>query len=228
MKSLPQTLLRLSEHFARLPGIGAKTAQRLAYHVINLPKCDVEAFARDMLSAYESTRLCSVCKCISETDVCEICADDRRDHNTICVTEFPKDVFAIERSGNYSGVYHVLHGLLSPMGGTGPGDIFVRELVARIGSSGASGTASTTSADSAVSPASAESAKPAEPGSGMEIIIATGPTNEGEVTASYIAQLLRHLDVKVTRIAYGMPMGSSIEYVDDVTLSKAIENRVLM
>lgn len=202
MKSLPQTLLRLSEHFARLPGIGAKTAQRLAYHVINLPKDEIDAFARDMLTAFESTRLCGICKCISETDVCEICSlafEGRRDKNLICVTEFPKDVFAIERSGNYKGVYHVLHGLLSPMSGTGPEDIFIGELIARLGK---------------------------EPNE--EVIVATGPTNEGEVTASYIAKLVRPLEVKVTRIAYGMPVGASIEYVDDVTLSKAIENRVLM
>lgn len=192
MNALP--LILLSEQFAKLPGIGMKTAQRLAYHVMSMPESDVQEFADAMVNARKSIHPCSVCQNFTDGSVCSICSDNMRDRTTICVVETPKDVSAFERSGEYNGLYHVLHGLISPINGIGPEQLKIKELLSRI-----NGT--------------------------DEVIMATNPTVEGEATAMYIAKLLKPLGVKVTRLAFGLPVGGTLEYADDITLFKALENR---
>ncbi len=192
MNALP--LVLLSEQFAKLPGIGMKTAQRLAYHVMSMPESDVQEFADAMVNARKSIHPCSVCQNFTDGSVCSICSDSMRDRTTICVVETPKDVSAFERSGEYNGLYHVLHGLISPINGIGPEQLKIKELLSRI-----NGT--------------------------DEVIMATNPTVEGEATAMYIAKLLKPLGVKVTRLAFGLPVGGTLEYADDITLFKALENR---
>lgn len=192
MNALP--LILLSEQFAKLPGIGMKTAQRLAYHVMSMPESDVQEFADAMVNARKSIHPCSVCQNFTDGSVCSICSDSMRDRTTICVVETPKDVSAFERSGEYNGLYHVLHGLISPINGIGPEQLKIKELLSRI-----NGT--------------------------DEVIMATNPTVEGEATAMYIAKLLKPLGVKVTRLAFGLPVGGTLEYADDITLFKALENR---
>lgn len=189
-----QPLILAAQEFAKLPGIGLKTAQRLAYYILNTPEEEVEQFAKGILEARRSMKICKVCQNICSDDTCEICGSGRRDRSVICVVESPKDVSAIERSGGFSGVYHVLHGLLSPVNGIGPDQIKIRELMARL-----------TDAD--------------------EVIMATSPTVEGEATASYISRMIKQMGIKVTRLAYGLPAGASLEYADDVTLQRALENR---
>ena len=189
-------LTQLAEQFARLPGIGMKTAQRLAYHVLTMPFEDAQAFADAIVHAHKTVRNCSVCRNFTDSDICPICADTRRDHSTICVVEGPKDVAAFERTGEYGGVYHVLHGLISPIDGIGPEQLHIRALLARIQS-----------------------------GEVGEVIMATNPTVEGEATAMYLSRLLKPLGVRVTRLAFGLPMGGILEYADEVTLFKALENR---
>jgi recombination protein RecR len=191
----PLPLLLAAEQFAKLPGIGMKTAQRLAYHVLTMPAEDVEKFAGTLVSARENVRSCSVCQNFTEKENCSICLDERRDKTMICVVEAPRDVTAIERAGGFDGVYHVLHGLLSPMDGTGPEQIRMKELMARLS------------------------------GDVSEVIMATNPTIEGEATASYICRLIKPMGVKVSRLAYGLPVGASLEFADDVTLVRAMENR---
>ncbi len=191
---VPAPLALAAEQFAKLPGIGIKTAQRLAYHMLNLPESQVEEFAEDILSARRSVRLCSCCQNFTDMPVCEICADECRDKNVICVVESPKDVSAFERAGGYNGVYHVLHGLLSPLDGITAENLKIKELLSRL--------------DNA-----------------SEIIMATNPTVEGEATAVYIGRLIKPMGIKVSRLAYGLPAGSSLEFADDVTLMKALENR---
>ena len=186
-----QPLIMAAQEFAKLPGIGLKTAQRLAYYILNAPEEDVEQFAEGILSARRSMKICKECQNICSSDKCDICSSDRRDHRVICVVESPKDVSAIERS---DGVYHVLHGLLSPMNGIGPEQLKIKELMARL-----------SDAD--------------------EVIMATSPTIEGEATATYLSRMIKQLGVKVTRLAYGLPAGASLEYADDVTLQRALENR---
>lgn len=188
-------LLLVSEQMAKLPGIGMKTAGRLAYHILNMPEEEVEVFAKTILDARKSVGFCKVCQNFTEQEVCTICDDDRRDRKTICVVEAPKDVSAFERAGGFDGVYHVLHGLLSPADGITPDDIRIRELMARLS------------------------------GEVEEVIMATNPTIEGETTASYISRLIKPLGIKVTRLAYGLPAGSALEYADEVTLQRALENR---
>ena len=188
------SLVLLSEQFAKLPGIGMKTAQRLAYHVMSMPESDVQEFADAMVNARKSIHPCSVCQNFTDGSVCSICSDNMRDRTTICVVETPKDVSAFERSGEYNGLYHVLHGLISPLNGIGPEQLKIKELLSRI-----NGT--------------------------DEVIMATNPTVEGEATAMYIAKLLKPLGVKVTRLAFGLPVGGTLEYADDITLFKALENR---
>ena len=188
-------LVSAAEQFAKLPGIGMKTAQRLAYFMLNQPVEEVERFTSGILLARKSVQCCSVCQNFTDTDICPICCDDRRDKKTICVVEAPKDVSAIERAGGFSGVYHVLHGLLSPMENIGPNDIRIAELMKRLS------------------------------GDVNEVIMATNPTVEGETTASYISRMIKPLGIKVTRLAYGLPAGSALEYADDVTLQRALENR---
>lgn len=183
-----------AEQFARLPGIGIKTAQRLAYHMLNLPVEEVEEFAQGILQARKGVMLCRCCQNFTDREVCAICADDERDKSVICVVESPKDVSAFERSGGYDGVYHVLHGLLSPMDGVSAEDLKIRELMARLSDA-------------------------------KEVIMATNPTVEGEATAMYLGRLIKPMGIKVTRLAYGLPAGSALEFADDVTLAKALENR---
>ncbi len=183
-----------AEQFARLPGIGIKTAQRLAYHMLNLPVEEVEEFAQGILQARRGVQLCRCCQNFTDREVCSICADDERDKSVICVVESPKDVSAFERSGGYDGVYHVLHGLLSPMDGVSAEDLKIKELMARLSDA-------------------------------TEVIMATNPTVEGEATAMYLGRLIKPMGIKVTRLAYGLPAGSALEFADDVTLAKALENR---
>lgn len=190
--SLPLALA--AEQFAKLPGIGIKTAQRLAYYVLNLPENEVCEMADNLVKARKSVKLCSCCQNFTERDVCEICSDDNRDKSVVCVVESPKDVSAFERAGGYEGLYHVLHGLLSPMDGITAEDLKIKELLTRLSDV-------------------------------KEVIMATNPTVEGEATAMYISRLIKPLGIKVTRLAYGLPAGSALEFADNVTLVKALENR---
>lgn len=189
-------LVILAEKFASLPGIGMKSAQRLAYYVMSMDDESVEDFAQALIDAKKNVRSCSCCQNLTEREICPICSDDERDRSTICVVEGPKDVTAFERTREYNGVYHVLHGLLSPMDGITPDRLRIRELLAR-------------TAD----------------GSVKEVIMATNPTVEGDATAMYIANLLKPLGIKVSRLAFGLPVGGILEYADEVTLFKALENR---
>lgn len=183
-----------AEQFAKLPGIGIKTAQRLAYYVLNLPKEDVEEFAGALLKAREGVRLCSCCQNFTDREICSLCSDERRDKSIVCVVESPKDVSAFERAGGFDGLYHVLHGLLSPMDGVTAEDLKIKELLSRL-----------------------DNVK--------EVIMATNPTVEGEATAMYIGRLIKPMGIRVTRLAYGLPAGSALEFADDMTLQKALENR---
>lgn len=189
-------LAALIERFRALPGIGAKTAVRLAYHVLDMDAGEARALAGAIIEAKEKIGFCSVCFNLSDQSPCAICASEKRDHSVICVVEQPQDVAALERMRDYKGVYHVLHGALSPLEGIGPGDIRVKELLERLG-------------DESV----------------QEVIMATNPNVEGEATAMYIARLLKPMGLKVTRIARGLPIGGDLEYADEMTLSKAMENR---
>lgn len=189
-------LVLLAEQFAKLPGIGMKSAQRLAYFVMTMSDDEAQAFADAIVNAHTKVKYCSICENFTENDICPICDDDHRDHGTICVVEAPKDITAFERTNEYKGVYHVLHGLLSPLDGVSPNDIRIKELLARI-----------------------------QKGGVKEVIMATNPTVEGEATAMYISKLLKPLGVKVTRLAFGLPVGGMLEYADEVTLFKALENR---
>lgn len=191
----PRPLVQVAEQLAKLPGIGIKTAQRLAYYILNMPSDEVEIFTDSITKARKSVRFCSVCHNFTEQSVCSVCSDERRDHRTICVVENPKDVSAFERTGGYGGVYHVLHGLLSPADNVTPDDLRIKELITRLS------------------------------GEVDEVIMATNPTIEGETTATYISRLIKPMGIKVTRLAYGLPAGSALEYADDVTLQRALENR---
>lgn len=189
-------LTQLMEQFRALPGIGTKTAARLAYHVLDMDMERARRLASAIIEAKEKIGFCSTCFNLTDSDPCAICMSDRRDHTTICVVEQPPDVAAMERMNDYAGVYHVLHGALSPIEGVGPNDIRIRELVTRVGTSDV-----------------------------QEVIVATNPNVEGEATAMYIAKLLKPMGVRVTRIAHGLPVGGDLEYADEVTLSRAMENR---
>ncbi|MEG0614246.1 MAG: recombination mediator RecR [Oscillospiraceae bacterium] len=189
-------LVLLAEQFAKLPGIGMKTAQRLSYFVMSMSDDDAKAFAEAILHAKKAIQFCKVCQNLTENDICPICDDNRRDKSMICVVEGPKDVSAIERTGEFNGTYHVLHGLISPMDRVSPENLRIKELLKRI-------------ADGDVS----------------EVIMATNPTVEGESTAMYISRLIKPLGIKVTRLAFGLPIGGILEYADEVTLFKAMENR---
>ena len=189
-------LVILAEKFASLPGIGMKSAQRLAYHVMSMDDEAVESFAQALIDAKKNVHCCKYCQNLTEREICPICSDDSRDNRVICVVESPKDVSAFERTREYNGVYHVLHGLLSPMDGITPDKLRVKELLARISETGAE-----------------------------EVIMATNPTVEGDATAMYIAGLLKPLGIKVTRLAFGLPVGGILEYADGVTLYRALENR---
>ena len=192
-------LVILAEKFASLPGIGMKSAQRLAYHVMSMNEKDVEDFAQALIDAKKKVSQCSCCQNLTEREVCPICSDEQRDHSVICVVESPKDVTAFERTNEYNGVYHVLHGLLSPMDNVTPDMLRIKELLARIAKGGVE-----------------------------EVIMATNPTVEGDATAMYVANLLKPLGIKVTRLAFGLPVGGILEYADEVTLYRALENRNAM
>ena len=196
MQYFPAALQELADHFSRLPGIGGKTAQRLAFHVLEMPMEDAKDFADAIMEAKNTVHTCPVCQNLTDRELCPICDDDMRDHGLICVVAEPKDVIAMERSREFSGVYHVLHGVISPLNHISPEDIRVKELLGRIAKGGV-----------------------------REVIMATNPDTEGEATAMYISRLLRPMEVKVTRLAYGIPVGSQLEYADEVTLSRALEGR---
>lgn len=196
MSAFPTSLKRLIEAFARLPGVGSKSAQRMAFYVLSMEPEQAKSFADAIMAAKCEVHRCSVCQNLTDEDVCSVCEDGRRDHSVICVVSDPKDLIAMERSREYSGVYHVLHGVISPMNHVGPDDIAVKELLERIRSGGV-----------------------------KEVIMATNPDTEGEATAMYISRLLKPLGVMVTRIAYGIPVGSNLEFADDATLFRALEGR---
>ena len=196
MQFFPAALQELADQFARLPGIGSKTAQRLAFHVLGMPQQDAEDFAAAIVEAKRAVHTCPVCQNLTDREICPICDDDMRDRGLICVVAEPKDVIAMERSREFRGVYHVLHGVISPLNHVTQDDIKIRELLMRVASSDV-----------------------------REIIMATNPDTEGEATAMYISRLLRPMEVKVTRLAYGVPVGSQLEYADEVTLSRALEGR---
>ena len=187
---------RLVEQFERLPGIGSKTAQRLAYHVLRMPEAEAKAFANAITDAHEKIHYCKQCCNLADGDLCTICKNERRDRSTVCVVEDPKDVIALERTQEYKGVYHVLHGAISPLNGITPEQLKIKELVERAGK-----------------------------GDIKEVIMATNATAEGEVTAVYISKLLKPLGIKVTRIASGLPVGGDLEYADEMTLLRALEGR---
>jgi recombination protein RecR len=196
MEYFPAALQDLADSFARLPGIGNKSAQRLAFHVLGLPQKEAEAFAEAILNARRQVHTCPVCQNLTDRPLCPICDSETRDKTTVCVVADPKDVIAMERSREYNGVYHVLHGVISPLNHVTQEDIRIRELLARVAN-----------------------------GDIREIIMATNPDTEGEATAMYISRLLRPMEIKVTRLAYGVPVGSQLEYADEVTLSRALEGR---
>ncbi|MCC8048235.1 MAG: recombination mediator RecR [Oscillospiraceae bacterium] len=196
MSFFPPSLERLTDCFAALPGIGRKSAQRLAFHVISLPEGEAEDFADAILQARRSVVCCPVCQNLCEGGECAICSSDKRDKSTVCVVAQPRDVASIERSREYGGVYHVLHGVLSPMNHIGPDDLRISQLVERVAGGGID-----------------------------EVIMATNPDTEGDATAMYISRLLKPFGVRVTRIAYGIPVGSNLEFTDDATLLRALEGR---
>ena len=196
MKYYSKPLNKLINELSRLPGIGGKTAQRLAFHILSMDEKSAMELANAISDAKKSMTYCSVCGNLTDTDPCAICSDDSRDKSTICVVESPKDVVAMEKIREYRGYYHVLHGAISPMDGIGPDDINLRSLIVRL-------------QDEAV----------------KELIIATNPNIEGEATAMYIARLIKPSGIKVTRIAHGIPVGGDLEYADEVTLLKAVEGR---
>lgn len=196
MRLFPAALERLTEQFAKLPGIGGKTAQRLAFYLLSQSEEEAQEFADAILEAKHSVHLCPCCRNLTDKDLCPICDDETRDQGMICVVADPKDVIAMERAREFRGVYHVLHGVISPLNHIGPDDICIRELLERVGKGGV-----------------------------REVIMATNPDTEGEATAMYISRLLRPMEVRVTRLAYGIPVGSQLEYADEVTLLRAFEGR---
>lgn len=195
----PNALENLIDQFAALPGVGRKSAQRLAFHVLSLPEEEALKFAAAIVDAKKNIHCCSICQNLTDQETCTICASPKRDQSTICVVAQPRDVLSFERSREYNGVYHVLHGVLSPMNHIGPDDIRIQELVKRVAAGGIT-----------------------------EVIMATNPDTEGEATAMYIARLLKPFDVKITRLAYGIPVGSNLEYADDATLLRALAGRMEM
>lgn len=199
MARMIKPLANLYEQLRRLPGVGSKTAMRLAYHIIDMPADEVQQLAAALQNAKQEIHYCRKCYNLTDGDICEICRDSSRDQFTICVVEQPQDIAAMERSHGYRGLYHVLHGVLSPLDGIGPDKLRIKELFQRLQSESIS-----------------------------EIIIATNSNVEGEATATYLAQLLKPIGITVSRIAHGLPMGGDLEYADEVTLSKALENRRTM
>lgn len=199
MSFFPSSLENLIDKFASLPGVGRKSAQRLAFYILGLPEAEAKSFAAAVIEAKNNVRCCKICQNLTEDEICPICASDRRDRSIICVVSEPRDVLSIERGHEYNGLYHVLHGVLSPMSHVGPDDIRIKELLVRA----------------------------SEPGV-EEVIMATNPDTEGEATAMYISRLLKPFDIKVTRLAYGIPVGSNLEFTDDATLNRALDGRTEM
>lgn len=189
-------LQKLIEQFERLPGVGKKSAQRLAFYVLDLPRERAVEFANTIVDACEKIRKCSVCQNLTDGELCPICGNEGRDRSIICVVEDPRDILAFERTKEYKGLYHVLHGLMSPIDGIGPEQLHIKELLARI-----------------------------QKGGVEEIVMATNPTVEGEATATYIARLIKPMGIRVTRLAFGIPIGGNLEYADEVTLYRALEGR---
>ena len=196
MEYFPAPLENLVEQFARLPGIGGKSAQRLAFHVLSLPMEEAQAFADAILEAKKTVTFCPVCRNLTAGGLCPICASPKRDGSTICVVADPRDVAALERSREYTGRYHVLHGVISPMNHVGPDDLEIKSLLERVAQ-----------------------------GDVKEVIMATNPDTEGEATAMYLSRLLKPFGVRVTRLAYGIPVGGHLEFADDATLMRALEGR---
>ena len=196
MQYFPAALQDLADQFAKLPGIGGKTAQRLAFYVLGLPEENAQAFADAIVEAKKTVHTCPVCQNLTDREICGICDDVGRNRSIICVVAEPKDVIAMERSREFNGVYHVLHGVISPLNHVTQDDIRIKELLHRVATTDV-----------------------------KEVIMATNPDTEGEATAMYISRLLRPMEVKVTRLAYGVPVGSQLEYADEVTLSRALEGR---
>ncbi|MBQ0067153.1 MAG: recombination protein RecR [Phascolarctobacterium sp.] len=196
MAKVIRPLANLYEQLRRLPGVGSKSAMRLAYHIINMQEQDVKRLAEALLTAKQEVHLCKCCFNLTDSEICEICSDTKRDRHTVCVVEQPQDVSAMERSHGYEGMYHVLHGSLSPLDGIGPDNLYIKDLFERLQH---------------------------EPV--VEIIIATNSDVEGEATAAYLAHLLKPVGIKVTRIAQGLPMGGDLEYADELTLAQALANR---
>ncbi len=199
MSGFPSSLDNLIDRFASLPGVGRKSAQRLAFHVLSLPDEEAFAFADAISQAKRSIHRCPVCQNLTDDEQCSICTSAKRDQSTICVVAQPRDVLSFERSREYNGVYHVLHGVLSPMNHVGPDDICIKELVTRVSNGGVS-----------------------------EVIMATNPDTEGDTTAMYLSRLLKPFEVKVTRLAYGIPVGSNLEFTDEATLTRALSGRIEM
>lgn len=189
-------LQKLADQFEKLPGIGHKTAGRLAYHILSRSQAEAKAFADAIIEAKEKIRYCSCCQNLTDTELCPLCSDSSRDRSVICVVEDPRDVMAFERTREFNGIYHVLHGAISPLDGIGPDNLHIKELMSRL---------------------AGDEVK--------EIIMATNPTVEGEATASYLSRLIRPMGIKVTRLAYGIPVGGDLEYADEITLSRALEGR---
>lgn len=196
MSFFPPSLENLVDKFASLPGIGKKSAQRLAFHVLSLPQGEAESFAAAILEAKSSVHSCPVCQNLTDGELCSVCGDGRRDKGLICVVAEPRDVLSFERSREYRGVYHVLHGVISPMNHVGPDDLKISELVGRVAE-----------------------------GQVQEVIMATNPDTEGDTTAMYISRLIKPFNVKVTRLAYGIPVGANLEFADEATLTRALEGR---
>ena len=196
MAQYAKPLANLIRELSKLPGIGGKSAQRLAFHILSMDDREAEVLANSITRAKSSMRYCSVCGNLTESDPCEICSDEKRDRSVICVVAEPKDVMAFERTREFTGLYHVLHGVISPLDGIGPDSLRIKELMARLAS-----------------------------GEVKEIIMATNPTVEGEATSSYISRLIKPMGIKVTRLAYGIPVGGDLEYADEFTLARALEGR---
>lgn len=196
MPFFPPSLENLIDKFASLPGVGKKSAQRLAFHVLSLPEAEAAAFAQAILDAKHAVHCCPVCQNLTDGDKCSICSDAKRNQSVICVVAEPRDVLSFERGREYNGVYHVLHGVMSPLNRIGPDDLKISELVERVAA-----------------------------GNVAEVIMATNPDTEGDTTAMYISRLLKPFGVRVTRLAYGIPVGSNLEYADEATLSRALEGR---
>ena len=196
MNHYPSSVLKLIKSFSRLPGIGEKTAERLTMHILRAPRREAEQLSNSIVEVKDKIRLCSICFGLSDTDICNICSDPARNPSILCVVEQPADMVAIEKSGSFTGLYHILEGVLSPMDGIGPDNIRIKELISRISQ-----------------------------GEIKEVVLATGTNVEGEATAAYIAERIENYRIKVTRIASGVPIGGDLKYVDQVTLKKAMETR---